>query len=147
MLDRIRRAALPASRTARATLLSVVAMAALIVGLLAMHATGSSPEHSTHVAPTSAAHHANPATDARHAARAEPEASIAGAGHAPADLGDCALMMLGCVMLVAAVAVLIVAAPGAARAVARAVDDTRALLRSSAPPRPPSLIALSISRT
>ncbi|HEY1106512.1 MAG TPA: hypothetical protein VGE78_10215 [Agromyces sp.] len=140
MLDGIRRTALPGSRTARATLLGVVAMAALIVGLLAMHASGSGPEHSVHAAATTAA------TDADEMHAVGHEASLGHTHDAPADPAGCALMMIGCVMLAAA-GVLFVAAPRRLGAVTSPLELAVAHLVAVAPPRPPSLVALSISRT
>jgi len=141
MLDGIRRTALPGSRTARATLLGVVAMAALIVGLLTMHATGSGPEHSVHAAAATAA------TDADEMHAVGHEASLGHTHDAPADPVGCALMMIGCVMLAAASVLIVAAAPGRLGAVTRPLELAVAHPVAVAPPRPPSLVALSISRT
>lgn len=160
MLDVIRRATLPASRTARATFVSVLAMTALLVGLFAMHATGSAPEHSTHTAAMSTAdsggmgamgaQNEDAAADAAahpHGADADAVAVAATTHGAPMTMGDCALVMLGCVMFAAAAALFVTATPGVLRDIAPALEHARTLVRGSAPPRPPSLIALSISRT
>ena len=153
MLTELRLPAHARMRTFRKTLLSALGMAAIVLGLLAMHSAGS--EH-VDVAGTSATA-VVPHTHDEASTTAVSDILNAGIGAVLAcDAGcmqglvDCAMMVMGCAMLLT-IAVLIVLAhrPGIFRALQDAGGHIITELLQAAPPHAlrPSLIVLSISRT
>jgi hypothetical protein len=143
-LSAIRAAAYPRTAAVRTALLSLLSIAAVVVGLLAMHPF--SPDETTHIpaaAVSSMEHQAGAA-----ARSAEP----------PATSGDCgtsgcepmhAMGFMICVLALILASVAFAAAPYVTRWLARLRSGGRVLHSAlrAALPVPPSLIALSISRT
>lgn len=158
-LDAIRRAALPGSRTIRSTFLSVVLMAAVVLGLVAMHDSGGEhlPHDGASVATESVPHgghlvHAapSPTESVPTAAAVAVSTMIAECDSScMADLLDCAAVAMACAMMIAFAVVLALAARpamfGRLRDAGRAV---LAMVRDSvAAHLQPNLHVLSISRT
>jgi hypothetical protein len=156
-LTAIRRVVLPGVRTARSALLSVLLMAAVALGLVAMHDSGS--EHVAHAAvSTGTATHADQHGGADATPLAEPMTSVVAAATAfaaecgsdcAADLLGCAAAALACAMMIALGIMLALAsrpamfrrlldAGGAVQLVAREIFGGH---------RRPDLHVLSISRT
>jgi hypothetical protein len=127
----------------RRTLLSVVAIAAIIVGVLAMHAlsTGSHHTASADAGSASGSHHDAGIAMSESAA---PALDACGAGCEPAD----AMVVAACIL--ALLIVVIVLIPAASRqALLQMSPGTMRIVPNGSPARrrPPSLLVLSISRT
>jgi hypothetical protein len=156
-LSAIRSLARPRLRAFRRTILSTLGMAAIVLGLLAMHSFGT--EHAS-VAdlPAASAHtgHAEPA-DAPMAVITGVDAMVIGAAATTLrcdeacmqDILDCAVMVMTCAMILAVAALIVFARrPG----LYRTLQDTGGRIVAALPRAPlhihrPNLIVLSISRT
>ncbi|WP_022889033.1 hypothetical protein [Agromyces italicus] len=148
---------------ARRALLALLGVAAVLVGLLAMHTAGPGTEHGTaatasHVAPESGSGHEALSTattsTAEHPAIASLIASVGGAVACDEEcmsaLGDCALMVMGCAMLLMLAAFALVARGPAVfrRLLDRGAAHFTAFLRViPLHLHRPDLSVLSISRT
>ncbi|MFF2272702.1 hypothetical protein ACFVTX_10540 [Agromyces sp. NPDC058136] len=150
---------------ARRVLVALLGVAAVLVGLLAMHTAGAGAEHSgmpvvavaapgtSNAAPAHGEHAASASVSLVETFAALPVVeSIAAAcdEQCMSGLVDCALMVIGCVMLLLIVAfVLLAGGPAVFR---RLLDRVRALVAAFARGIPlhlqrPDLTVLSISRT
>ena len=137
-------------RAYRNTLLSAMGMAAIVLGLLAMHSAGA---ERVNVAEISGA------TDHTHDEASGVDSTTVGAGVGAAvrcdaecmqGVLDCALMVVGCAMLLTIAALVLLAhRPGLFRALLDAGGRVVMVMRRAAPPHAfrPDLIVLSISRT
>ena len=156
-LTAIRRVVLPGVRTARSALLSAMLMAAVALGLVAMHDSGS--EHVAHAAvSTGTGTHADEhgGTDAMPLA-ATMATVVAGATAVVAECGsDCAADLLGCAAAALACAMMIafgiMLALASRPAMFRLLLDAGGAVRLGAREvfaghRRPDLHVLSISRT
>jgi hypothetical protein len=143
-LSAIRSVTHPRAAAVRTVLLSLIGIATVLVGLLSMHTF--SPDESTH---TSAVASATMEHEAGETARS-PEP--------PATSGDCgtsacepmnAMGLMTCLIALVFVSLAFGAAPHVSRWLANLRTDGRAVISAllAAAPAPPSLIALSISRT
>jgi hypothetical protein len=157
-LDAIRRAALPGSRTIRSTFISILLMAAVVLGLVAMHDSGA--EHLPHngaSAAESAPHGGHLVDAAPSSIELLPAAAAAGVTamvavcdtDCMAGLLDCAAIAMACAMMIAFAVVLALATRPAMTA--RLRDGGVAVLAvvrdSVASHLRPDLHVLSISRT
>ena len=150
----IRALAEPRLRAFRRTLMSVLGMAAIVLGLLAMHSAGA--EHANVVEVPVAASHSH--------SGGEPDEALAAAGIVPViaattvlhcddaclhGVMDCALMVMACAMLLAVVVLVLLAArPGEYRKLMDAGGRVVAALpRVPLHVLRPDLTVLSISRT
>ncbi|MFE6965004.1 hypothetical protein ACFVAJ_07825 [Agromyces sp. NPDC057679] len=151
----------------RRVVVALLGVAAVLVGLLAMHTAGSGAEHSAAAAVSHGSHaslesgaagHATPSgaqgSTAEHPAVSTLVASIGGAlacdEACMSALGDCALMVMGCAMLLVLVAFAFVAGGPAMfrRLLDRGAVDLSAFLRViPSHLHRPDLTVLSISRT
>jgi hypothetical protein len=164
LLNAIRSIARPRLGALRRAILSTLGMAAIVVGLLAMHSSG--PEHATAAvlpaATTSTAHagHSGHAeapmivatAHAGHSGHAAVVSAAASAAHCDDacmhGVLDCALMVMTCVMLLGAAIIVFARRPG----VYRRLHDVGGRIVAVIPRVPlaihrPDLIVLSISRT
>lgn len=150
-LNTIRHVMLPAFRTARATFVSVFLMAAVILGLLAMHGAGN--QHLPHsAAESSVAHvdeHSSTAAGAGSAVAPAQEIVAACSDECMSNMLGCMLMVMTCALMIALAVALIVAnrpavykqLKDAGDRVREAVSDISTLFHR------PDLNVLSISRT
>ena len=152
-LNTIRDVTLPAFRTARATFISVFLMAAVILGLLAMHGAGNQPL--PYSADGSGVAHVD-----EHSGTALVSVSgstTAAAQEIGAACGDecmsnmlgCVLMIMTCALMIAlAVALIVANRPAVYKQLKDAGDRVREAIRDiSTLFRRPDLNVLSISRT
>lgn len=161
----IRSFAHPRPAALRRAILTTLGMAALVVGLLAMHPSGA--EHAAVAELPAATASTAPAAHAGHAGHADAPIAVATAATATSALVsaaasamqcddacmhgvlDCALMVMTCSMLLAVTALIVFARrPG----VYRRLHDVGARTVAALPRTPshvhrPDLVALSISRT
>lgn len=157
-LDPIRRVARPGHRTARSTFISVLLMAAVALGMVAMHDPGV--DHAAHggTSATAQASHRAEHADERIAGATAPMVAMASAATAAIigcddgcmrGLLDCAAVAIACAMMIAFAVVLALAArpamfgrlrDGGGPVLAFLRDTVTAHLR-------PDLHVLSISRT
>ena len=151
MLNVLRSIQLPRLRLLGHTPLSVLAMAAVVMGLLAMHSIGATDATPPGVSVVSAqsAESAKAAVD--DAAADVPFATgLSCDANCAQGILDCALMVMGCAMLLTVAALVWFAhRAGMFRALLDAGRQVTVTLRRSAPPHAlrPDLVALSISRT
>ncbi len=150
------RTLLSAASGARSIVLAAAATLVLIAGLLAMHTltSGHDPGHAVAGTAASGAVH----DDGAAAAIDDGAAGAAHAGdvrHCPragcgALMPDHAMLMAACVLVLLSTAIVLIA-PALLRTasitVVRLLARERAVLDALAPPRPPCLHVLSISRT
>lgn len=133
-------------RGARAALLAVVALAALLLSMAAMHASMVNGHNSSQHLHASA----SPVMAMPAAMTTQVDAG-ASSDHAMGDmnLADCLLLGMVCFLTAAAV-LLIAVAIGRLRVMLRPRAAAQAFLTAACrlrPPEPPSLLVLSISRT
>jgi hypothetical protein len=150
-LNTIRHVILPAFRTARAAFVSVFLMAAVILGLLAMHGAGN--QHLPHsAAESSVAHvdeHSSTATGAGSAATPAQEIVAACGEECMSNMLGCMLMVMTCALMIAlAVALILANRPAVYKQLKDAGDRVREAVRDiSTLFHRPDLNVLSISRT
>lgn len=156
-LSAIRRVALPGARTTRSTLVSVLLMAAVALGLVAMHdggaehvahATASAPEADSHV-DEHAASSGMPLAETMNAVVAGTTAVAANCDSAcVADLLGCAAAAMACAMMIAFGILLALASrPAMFKRVLATGETVGAVVRSIPGHLRPDLHVLSISRT
>jgi hypothetical protein len=151
-LNTIRHVMLPAFRTARATFVSVFLMAAVILGLLAMHGAGN--QHLPHsAAESSVAHvdeHSSTATAGAGSAVTPAQEIVAACGdECMSNMLGCMLMVMTCALMIAlAVALIVANRPAVYKQLKDAGDRLREAVRDiSTLFHRPDLNVLSISRT
>ncbi|ANJ25740.1 DUF6153 family protein [Agromyces aureus] len=143
---------LAASTDAR-LLLIALAVPSILIGLLAMHVlsgTASQPSAATHhniavVAASDESHHEGPTNAASHAASAEAASAACG----PACEQEHGMLTMACLLALLVGALTLLAAAQVHRGTwtLRPIRFLGVFLSAPAQPSPPSLIALSISRT
>ena len=173
-MTEIRTRARPRLRALRRTVLSALGMAAIIIGLLAMHSSGA--EHATLTELSAVTVHTEHTTHADHAVAADHAAAPTAVAVAPAltvtgavavavavaaasmplcdeacmhGIHDCAVLFMTCAMLLAVAAFIVVANRPAGY---RKLFDARAQVVAMPPVAPlhvhrPDLTVLSIDRT
>ncbi|MFK4729497.1 hypothetical protein ROT00_07410 [Agromyces mediolanus] len=147
MLNVLRSMPLPRFRLLRNTLLSTLGMAAIVVGLLAMHSAGAEHANLAEVSAVSAHSHATAPDGAD-------TLMVSGGLHCDNDcmqgVMDCALMVMGCAMLLTFAALVVFAhRPGMFQALLDAGGRLVRAVRNAVPSHTlrPDLVVLSISRT
>ncbi|WP_345752574.1 DUF6153 family protein [Microbacterium rhizophilus] len=150
----LRRAMHPSASVARTFLLTAAAVVAVLIGLLGMHVLSSGSAHHAPVVISESTHHggeramvdvtsadAATATAGDHSAT-EPCAEDGCGG------GTDAMAFMACVLALLAVSVVLAIRPGRVVTIARAQAPPHApVTLTEAPPVPPDLNVLSISRT
>lgn len=151
MLNVLRSIQQPRLRLLRHTPLSVLAMAAMVMGLLAMHSIGATDATSPGMSVVGAQSAESTATAVDDAAADVPFATGLDCDtNCEQGILDCALMVMGCAMLLTVAALVWFAhRAGMFRASLDAGRQVAVTLRRSVPSHAlrPDLVALSISRT
>ena len=157
-LSAIRSLARPRLRTLRRSILSTLGMAAIVLGLLAMHSSGADHTAVGEEASAATAHTAHTSHAESHEVAAVPAATVIATAAAAAvhcdeacmhGVLDCALMVMTCSMLLAIAALTVL---GHRPGLYRKLFDTGARIlaapaRVPLPIHRPDLTVLSISRT
>lgn len=151
MLNLFRSMQPPRWRLLRNTMLSALGMAAIVVGLLAMHSAGTEHANLAEVSAAIAHSPETPAVLSHGAATVVAVSSVMDCdSHCMQGVMDCALMAISCAMLFSIAAfVLFAHRPGMFRALLDAGGRAVLQLRRATPAHllRPDLIVLSISRT
>ncbi|WP_373298453.1 DUF6153 family protein [Pseudolysinimonas yzui] len=143
-LSAIRSVAHPPTAAVRTLLLSLLGVAAVVVGLLAMHTFSlDEPTHTPAAAVSPMEHQAGET-----ARSPEPPATSSDCGTSGCEPMH-AMGFMACLLALLVVSLVFGAAPHISRWLANLRTDGRVLLSAllAAVPAPPSLISLSISRT
>ncbi|MER7797464.1 DUF6153 family protein [Microbacterium sp. NPDC096154] len=146
----LRRAMRPSATLARTFLFTAAAVMGVLIGLIGMHVLSSGSAHHAPVVMNESAHHGGEAAmvDVASVEAATTDPSAVESCAADCGGGMDAMAFMACVLALLAVSIILAIRPGRLVTIARAQSPPQATATlTEAPPVPPDLNVLSISRT